>query len=440
MKNRTRVFLGLCVVLLLLLLSFGRQHPITESKVGPVSPAKTERVSRSPRPGAPAPDLEARLSSMDVPATDPLQGAVLWSKVFPEKAVRFAAVVNAANVPIHYYGLCIDEDNKPLVGVKVTMRIRQWQGITPIDLAGTLIRFEKASDAKGKFELSGVKADVATVESASLAGYRWIRTGSPSRDFTDRGESVPTAAAPVVLRFWKQHPAEAMYVATPPQRQHIACDKRSSTFDLKTGFKVVESAGPTVRFTMERDPVTINSLTKGRPSWELTVEIPGGGVQQTLTNMPFIAPAGGYASAITLGHGADDANWQPRTNATFYFRTSEGYYGRLEIDITAMTDGPVASLNWQSYLNPSGSQVLEYDPAKQIKVSPVQFPPTGGSRQHLTAPAFPNIPGPAAPGAPGIPQRVIPGTPSFPQVPPAFQALTNRPKTFGPPNHPQPPK
>lgn len=408
-------------MLLLLLLTIGRQRPIPGSSAVPDQALATDRSSRSPRPSLPDAVLEERLARLDVPATDVMQGAMLWSNTFPERAVRYAALVNGANVPIHYFGLCVDQDGKPLAGVNVTMRIRQWQGGSPINLVGASLRYPKVSDAKGLFELSGVKADVATVESATLSGYEWIRTGSPARDFTDSADIVPTMANPVVLRFWKKRPAEPLFAATPPMRQKVACDRTPSTYSLKTGLKVAEKEGPLVRFLMERDPVTMNSQIRVKPSWQLTIEIPGGGLQQTFTNMPFIAPADGYARVAVFGCGADDSNWAPRTNALLFFRAADGSFGRLEIDLTATTDGPAASLNWKSYLNPSGSRVLEYDPAKQIKVSTLQSPPPVGFQPQLTSPP------PSA-------------APVFPQQPPGFQAPTNRGKAFTPPvpTRPQP--
>ena len=144
-------------------------------------------------------------------------------------------------------------------------------------------------------------------------------------------------------------------------------------------------------------------------------------MQATHTNMPFLAPTEGYAANASFGFKADDPTWGRDTNAVVFFKTALGQYGRLEFGVSPGIEGTIAGMKWSAMLNPSGSPVLEFDPAKTIRVPPA--PPVLPSFQpRLTPPAPPASPGPPQSGASG-----------FPQLSPAFQAMTNRNKGFGPP-------
>jgi hypothetical protein len=407
-------FAALLLLAFVLVTLFYPRERARQTEVVSSEAASKPRKSTGPLVSKPLP--EDRVALLQVPCENPFQAAMLWSNTFPEQATRYAAVVSSANVPVYYFGLCVDQDEKPLAGVSVTLRVRQWQGISPIDLKGVALRFPKTSDASGRFELIGIKADVATVESATLPGYEWIRSGSPARDFTSSLDTPPSLADPVVLRFWKKLPSEPMYAAGPPLRQKIRCDGTPSVYDLKTGLPVAQAADASVQFSMQRDPVVMNASKTKQPSWKLIVEVPGGAVQLAATNMPFVAPTDGYVGQAVFGSVAGDAGWTSRTNTILYYRTSTGMYGRLEFDITATTDGPVAALNWNSFLNPSGSQVLEYDPVKRLKAAPAK-PPS------ISPPPAPTQNRPA---------------PFVPQPPPGFQALTNRAQQFTPPVPPRP--
>ncbi len=421
MNSRTtlRFKSALCAVLLLaliltfLLRSRTQDHNLNPQSKPPVSPTMS---GSSPNSSAAQLSHEDKVALLNVPVANELQAAMLWSNAFPEKAVRYAAAVRGANAPIHFFGLCLDQDGKPLAGVKIKLGVRQWKGFSPIDLRGEEHKFERISDANGRFELSGTIGDVAGIDEAFKAGYTWIPGGTVSRNFYRPRESLPSLAEPVVLQFWKKLPAQPMFAAAPPLRQKVRCDGTPSLYDLKSGLVAAQRTDATVQFLMERDPQVLNASTTKRPSWSLTVEIPGGAVQLASTNMPFVAPAEGYLGRAVFGFDAADAGWSPRTNTTIYYRTGTGMYGRLEFDITATTDGSVAALNWNSFLNPSGSRVLEHDPAKQLK-APASTPSSAFQGAAPQPPA-------TAPPQPSAPPKA--SAPFVPQPPPGFQTLTNR--------------
>ncbi|NBV25397.1 MAG: hypothetical protein EBS05_26220, partial [Proteobacteria bacterium] len=291
-----------------------------------------------------------------------------------EQAIRFAAVFNDENVPIKFFGLCLDQDGQPIPGVQIKMGVRQWRGVSRLDLQGIELAFDRVSDKDGRFELSGVNGDVAGVDAAQKEGYDWVKKGSASVDFWGKRTFVPSANEPFVLYFWKRHGAEPLLVRKNQGWQRISPTGTPVTYDLKTGAKVEQSANPTVRFSLQRNPDVVPKQSQAKFDWMFTVEVPGGGVQLTQTNMPFLAPADGYGAKASFGYNADDPAWRRETNAVLFYKTAQGQYGRLEVNVMASTVGAVAGVDWASYLNPAGSPVLEYEYAKQLKAPSAALP------------------------------------------------------------------
>jgi len=357
--------------------------------------------------------FEERLASLNVPYENPIQAAKVLSNAFPEQAVRFAAMMDDKNVPIRFYGVCLNQNGTMLEGVKISFSVRQWHGTSRLDLGGDVKKFAAISDKSGRFSLTGVKGDVAGIDQASKEGYEWIQSGRVSVNFWNQKDKIPTPDDPVILRFWKKQGAQPMYRYSSSEKLVsllLQCDGTPQGFDLYSGNKVAEN--PKVRFSFERNPAALPLQFKGRFDWAFTVEIPGGKIQLTETNMPYLAPFDGYQQRASIGFKADDPNWNRDGKAQFYFITPKGEYGRLEAEAVTHIEGPRIRFSWAVYLNPSGSRNLEYDPA--MRLDP---PKLTGSRDNQSSVA-PAAMLPVPPQAKGV------------ESPPnAFPIRTN----FGPP-------
>jgi hypothetical protein len=81
---------------------------------------------------------------------------------------------------------------------------------------------------------------------------------------------------------------------------------------------------------------------------------------------PNWAPDNGYQPAFSKSVIATNIPWQRSLTQNFYFRDSNGRYGRLFIDLATDSDNADTGIGIEAWINPSGSQNLEFDPAKQI--------------------------------------------------------------------------
>jgi hypothetical protein len=102
----------------------------------------------------------------------------------------------------------------------------------------------------------------------------------------------------------------------------------------------------------------------GKYDWRCQIEIVGGELQEIKNEFGFRAPEHGYAAAWEFETGRTRADWAARLDRRFYYRLQDGRFGRFEIHINTIAEHFFAI---ESFLNPTGSRNLEYDPAVQPK-------------------------------------------------------------------------
>jgi hypothetical protein len=102
--------------------------------------------------------------------------------------------------------------------------------------------------------------------------------------------------------------------------------------------------------------------------WSFALTAIGGGLTG-VTNEDYLneAPARGYQPTFAIHMPPSDPAWRAYAEQTFYLKSRNGQaYGHFHVKIYPEShDG--ASLEIESYVNPSGSRNLEFDPAKQVK-------------------------------------------------------------------------
>jgi hypothetical protein len=336
-----------------------------------------------------------------------------------------AAFLNQKNGRIDFWGLVVDQDDKPLQGVEIAMHVRQWKFALGMD--ANFPKFTRRTDAQGQFSLLDTAGDSLTIDEVLAPGYRLPPQGinGGSRNFPYHGMSVtfsPDPRNPVVIHMWKSKGAAAMinYSTGGPS---LFVDGTPIFYDLTTGKKVEQGGHLEVR--LFRDPKDAWGNKRNGFSWRTEISVPGGGLLWREDPFGYEAPADGYVPTLVMGQEANDPAWKSRIQGQFYFRTAEGYYGRIEFQQNTDAQPPPCPFYITCYLNPSGSRNLEYDsslridPRKLVARSPVQVTPQ--PPQNFVQPAQPK-----------------PNAPVIPPPPPGFQALTNRSKAFPPPIQPRP--
>jgi hypothetical protein len=276
--------------------------------------------------------------------------AIFVSLVNP-KAARIEAVIAIENAKsLDFYGKVIDQFGNPVVGVNVDAGVGLYVSFTRSGGKNYITE----TDTTGRFSFVGIHgAGVGfTLKKEGYSYNQRLSSSSRPKDY------VPDSSRPVIFTMWKLKGAEPM-VHTSIQAG-LACDGTPRSFDVLTGRR---DTGDLIA-TLTRTPVNID---RGKPfDWTLTLGIAGGGLIEIADPYPYKAPAGGYQSSIAINMPADAKDWNSSVVRSYYIYDGRNY-GRVTIDIMADYQPPPTHFEIDSYVNPSGSRNLEFDPAKQVR-------------------------------------------------------------------------
>lgn len=338
-----------------------------------------------------------------------------------------AAFLNQKNGRIDFWGLVVDQDDKPLQGVEIAMHVRQWK--LGFGLDANFPKFTRQTDAHGQFSLLDTSGDGLTIDEVRAPGYRWSpEAQNGARSFAYYGSPLiftPDARNPVVIRLWKAKGAAAIVYHDRIRDARLPVDGTHIRVDLMTGKKVEQ--GGHLELQLVRDPKDVWGNKRNGFSWRTEISVPGGGLQWREDVFGYEAPADGYVPTLVMGQEANDPAWKSRIQGQFYFRTAEGYYGRIEFQQNTDSQPPPCGFYMTCYLNPSGSRNLEYDSG--LRIDPRRLIAGSSAQTIPQPPPPPNFVSPAQPKA---------NAPFVPPPPPGFQAFTNRAKSFPPPTQPRP--
>jgi hypothetical protein len=179
----------------------------------------------------------------------------------------------------------------------------------------------------------------------------------------------PDSEAPVVFRLRKKGIAEPLLrVEFPGAARYVFLPTNGNPVALElTSGKVVEPGSPAVtnpwlvlQFWVDR----AESRQKPRYPWRCLVRIENSQLQLVSEEFPFLAPLDGYQSADEIGMlSPTDAKWEATVERSYFYRTVGGCFGRLHLKVLSHN----GLYRVESFLNPTGSRNLEYDPAVQPK-------------------------------------------------------------------------
>lgn len=324
--------------------------------------------SAAPLPSATNPSPKSEVGSAqntnapEAPA--PAQASAVPVATKPGLKEQLREVMNSANRPISFFGKVIDQDGNPIPDVKVTFEIRYMKEVGPVGIVDTFDYPSVTTGADGRFALTGAKGSVMAVKSLEKLGYE------PSEQATrgtywywrDKDPYRPDADNPKLFHMWKKSGAEKLVKQQTMTR--VPYDGTTTTFDLLSGTKVTSNGD--MRVSLTRNPQQI-VYGQRNYEWTLTVEAVDGGVIETQDEQMYRAPADGYQPKLAIHVPSDATDWADSKSVAFYIKSRSGkYYGSVQLDVQVGSDKPTTGLTFRSFVNPSGSRNLEYDPAQNL--------------------------------------------------------------------------
>jgi hypothetical protein len=272
---------------------------------------------------------------------------------FDSKAARMDAIFAAENArSLDFYGKVVDQFGHPIPGVQAKGSILLV--VSPISSANKEVVAE--TDAGGRFEFVGFHG----------ANFG-VLLEKPGYESNGKSNSSPNGRSdrnnPVIFTLWKTQGAQPMVHTQLDSR--VPYDGRMAAFDIFSGLKT--NTGD-LQVTLTRNPVQVHR--GGDPfDWVVKIHLVGGGLVETSAAYPYEAPNSGYQPTVDLSMTKNAPDWTQRLTKTYYIRTANGDYGRVNIDLTTDSERPQGTgISIETWLNPTpGSRNLEFDRDKAIK-------------------------------------------------------------------------
>jgi len=249
------------------------------------------------------------------------------------------------NDPFDFYGVVLDKHEKPVSGAKVVVLVHHELGSTE---GRTEHELQSDQDGRFKLDVTVSKDGYYTLPVKHNGPWYWII----------RNSTMPSKDNPAIFPLQKKGATEPLVV-------------------LKTGSINVPTDGTLLEFNLERCRVI-----KGQPGnfnvqmwvdahpkasqfyhWKFRITAPGGGIQPRTSRWDFSAPSSGYKEfaeeeVMPYFQGRNDSR-----DEDYFVKLADGKYARIQITVRALGDFFIT----EGYLNPFGSQNLEFDSAKRIK-------------------------------------------------------------------------
>jgi hypothetical protein len=264
--------------------------------------------------------------------------------------------------PIEFYGKVVDENANPVAGADVHFG---WTDLSP---QGSSEK-RTASDVNGLFSLRDAVGKHLNVQVSKPGYYAYQPFGASFFYAGENHNFVPNTGSPVVFRLKKKGVAEPLVHIQGPMGGasgfRIAKDGTPLEISLVTGKAVALGQGDLRVECLTDDQ---GKLSGQKYDWKCRISVPNGGLVESTDDLDFQAPLDGYRTSDSINMAVALQNdWSSHARRTYFLKLSNGNYARMSFEMVAGGDH---FFQLESFLNPSGSRNLEFDPARQIPVKP----------------------------------------------------------------------
>ena len=296
------------------------------------------------------PDTNATLRSNTI--VQMVENAAEALKLKHQELVEIERGKDEWRTPIEFYGKVIDENTNPVANAQIDFDCND------LSQSGTSF-YHSQSDVNGLFSIRNINGKLLGVKVTKQDYYSSHPFGANFYYAGQNQNFVPDSNKPVIFRLKRKGLAESLIVMEGTFQ--ISISGKPLTVDLKTG-KPAQTGHGDVIFEFVRE--TPDKTKIRLYDWKFSITVPDGGLIQSTKELDFIAPKNGYVASDTIAMSSSlgDA-WQGRVDRQYFLKFSNGNYGRIVVDLMSHN----GSLKIQSFINPSGSFNLEFDPTNVIQ-------------------------------------------------------------------------
>jgi len=255
---------------------------------------------------------------------------------------------------IEFYGKVIDEGTNPVTSAEIRFSCND------LSSSGTSY-YQSKSDGQGLFGISGIRGKLLTV-SVAKEGYYSCRADNDSFYYAGQNVNfIPDRAAPVIFHLRTKHTAEPLVHVQAAMgggmKYRVGRDGTPVEVSLRTGEVLVSGQGD-IRVQCWTDDLEKSPGKKY--NWKCRIAVPNGGILAYTNEFSFEAPLLGYQSQDEIDRPANmETGWERNAKRNYFLKLGSGNYARINFEMIAGGDH---FFQLESFLNPSGSRNLEYDP------------------------------------------------------------------------------
>ncbi len=269
-----------------------------------------------------------------------------------EKTNTIRRYMESQNKPIEFYGQVIDQNNIPISGVEVKIKVRHWDVVVPTAWGADarIIPINKETDLDGRFEIHDVTGDVFDVESIKKTGY--VLSPKTPNSF---GPSTGSLRDPVTIKMWKL--SEPGKTILRKLFWGITSDGYPCTIDLVSDTKSKgENASGDLVVKLSRPA---NVKPHDRYLWTIILSAVNGGLVETQDEFLYYAPKIGYQPTITIEMNPKRSDWTSVLKKDFYISSRSGtVFGALHLTIRP-NYAEASAIQIEANLNVNGSRNLQ---------------------------------------------------------------------------------
>ncbi len=265
------------------------------------------------------------------------------------RSEKIRCSIEAANVPIHFWGKVIDESGVGVSGVHIGYLIQRAGRMDADDsIADDDSRESLVSSEDGLFSITNVRGTTLSMEDFTKVGYDVnINQQNTFSYFGTPKLFTPSQKEPHI--FVMRSINQLLDVRKASQKIRMPWDGRAIHIDLDSC--TVSPSGALV-LTATRTELT------GHFGWNLSLTIDGGDLKEAPTGVAFIAPVDGYVPKWQCGYEPNGKPWQFARDANVYYR-QKGKFGRLKLQIYADAGPEDVSVFLETFVNMSGTRNTE---------------------------------------------------------------------------------
>jgi hypothetical protein len=277
----------------------------------------------------------------------------------PVQSIERKAVVqeieSALATPITFYGKVIDQNGAPVPDATVN-----YGALDKFDAPGS--QYQGKSDANGKFSISDI-AGAALSVGVRKEGHYMI-DGKSANSFAygvgpdSARREPPTKENPAIFVLQRMGITDPL-IHISSRTYRILRNGTPVEVDLTTGQLSVQGNLRVETWTEDQA-----KDAKQHYTWRCRISVPNGGLVERKGKFDFEAPADGYKPSDEIVMLQTAEKWQPQVQREYFVKLNDGRFARIQLKMIAQGNH---FFRLESYLNPSGSRNLEFDPSNVVK-------------------------------------------------------------------------